>query len=132
VYGLEDALCVVVAGLEVTEYPVIEEPPVALAENGTDTVVPVPPSVAEPIVGACGTVLGTTEEEELEATEVPLAFVAVMVYVLAVPKFDSVIEIGLEVPVAVAVEEEVTVYPVIDFPPVAPAVNGTETDAEPE
>ena len=48
------------------------------------------------------------------------------------PKFDSVIEIGLEVPVAVAVEDEVTVYPVIVFPPDAPAVNGTETEAEPE
>jgi hypothetical protein len=37
--------------------------------------------------------------------------------------------IGLEEPVPVLPEDDVTVYPVIEEPPVAPAVNGTEIDA---
>jgi hypothetical protein len=47
--------------------------------NGIDTVVPVPPSVTVPIVGACGTVVGVAEEEAEEAVPVPLALVAVTV-----------------------------------------------------
>ena len=49
----------------------------------------------------------------------------------AVPKVLSEIVIGLEVPLEVAPEEEVTVYEEIVFPPEAPAVKGTDTDAEP-
>jgi hypothetical protein len=56
---------------------------------------------------------------------VPFVFVAVTVYVY-VPFTVSVTVTGL-VPVAVTPEEEVTVYPVIADPPVAPAVNVTVT-----
>jgi hypothetical protein len=52
------------------------EPPVAPAVNGTDTTPDVPPE-AVPIVGACGTVVAVTEEDALDAEEVPLALVAV-------------------------------------------------------
>jgi hypothetical protein len=105
------------------------EPPVAFAVNGTETTPEEPPE-AVPIVGACGTVVGVAEEEALDALDVPLALVAVTVYVRAVPTA-SEIRIGDEEPVAVPPEEEVTVYEVIVAPPVAPAVNGTDTLALP-
>lgn len=57
----------------------IADPPVALAVNGTETVVPVPPSIAVPIVGACGTVVAVTEADADDADEVPAAEVAVTV-----------------------------------------------------
>ena len=60
-------------------YPVIADPPVAPAVNGTETVVPVPPSVAVPTVGACGTVVAVTEADADEDEEVPAADVAVTV-----------------------------------------------------
>jgi hypothetical protein len=50
------------------------------------------------------------------------------VYVLDVPTASEIV-IGEDVPVAVPPEEDVTVYPVIDAPPVAFAVKGTETTA---
>jgi hypothetical protein len=93
-------------------------------------------AVTVPIVGACGIEAGTTELVAEEATEEPLAFVATTVYVLAVvvglPTV-SVTLIGLEAPVPVNPEEEVTVYPVIADPPFAAgAVNDTDVLAEPE
>jgi hypothetical protein len=39
------------------------------------------PAVAVPIVGACGTVVAVTDALAEDAVEVPLAFVAVIVYV---------------------------------------------------
>ena len=87
-----------------------------------------PTLVAVPIVGACGTVVGVTELEAEDAVEVPLAFVAVTVYVRAVPTA-SEIEMGLVEPVAVPPLDDVTVYEVIVEPPVALAVKGTETVA---
>ena len=39
--------------------------------------------------------------------------------------------IGLDDPVPVFPDEDVTVYPVMLEPPVAPAVNGTDTLADP-
>jgi hypothetical protein len=112
---------------DVAVYPVIVEPPVAPAVNGTDTTPEEPPE-AVPIVGACGTVEGVTEEDALEAEDVPLAFVAVTVYVRAVPTASAMV-IGLDEPVAVLPEEEVTVYEVIVAPPVAFVVKGTDTFA---
>jgi hypothetical protein len=56
-----------------------------------------------------------------------LALVAVTVYVRA-PEAISVTTIGLDAPVLVLPEEEVTVYPVIADPPVAPAVKVTLAD----
>jgi hypothetical protein len=50
---------------DVAVNPVIVEPPVALAVNGTDTTPDVPPE-AVPIVGACGTVVAVIEEDEAE------------------------------------------------------------------
>ena len=56
-----------------------------------------------------------------------MEFVAVTVNVYEVPFVSPVTVNGLEEPVAVNDPGlEVTVYPVIDAPPVAPAVNGTE------
>jgi hypothetical protein len=85
---------------------------------------------AEPIVGAVGTDTGRTEVLAEEATEVPLAFVAVIVYVLYVPTVSEIVN-GEVVPVAVKPLEDVTVYPVIAVPPVAPAVNCIDTVDDP-
>jgi hypothetical protein len=41
----------------------------------------VPVDVAVPIVGACGIVVAVTDPDALDATEVPLALVAVTEYV---------------------------------------------------
>jgi hypothetical protein len=60
-----------------------------------------------PIVGAPGTA-NTSEFDALDALDVPLAFVAVTVYV-RVPAAVSVITIGLEAPVLVIPEDDVTV-----------------------
>jgi hypothetical protein len=65
---------------DVAVYPVIAEPPVAPAVNGTETTPDVPP-VAVPIVGACGTVVAVIELDALEDAEVPAAEVAVTVNV---------------------------------------------------
>jgi hypothetical protein len=63
----------VLAGLEVIEYPVIEDPPVPFAENATDTC-KFPP-VTDVILGACGTVVAVTPDEADEAADVPYGLV---------------------------------------------------------
>ena len=75
----EDAPVPVAPEEEVTVYPVIAEPPVAPAVNATevDGLLQVPVT----LVGAAGTVVAVTDADALEADEVPLAFVAVIVYV---------------------------------------------------
>jgi hypothetical protein len=65
---------------DVTVYPVIEEFPVFGAVNGTDTTPEVPPD-AVPIVGAAGLDVGTTADVAADASDVPIAFVAVTVKV---------------------------------------------------
>jgi hypothetical protein len=75
------------------------------------------PNVAVPIVGASGTVAGTTELETAEAVLVPTAFVAVTVNVYVVPFVSPKTVIGDEPPVAVCPPLEVTVYEVIADPP---------------
>ena len=64
-------------GLEVTVYPVIAEPPVAPAVNGTE--IDAFPPVGDPTVGAAGTVVAVTPVDAELAVELPLAFVAVIV-----------------------------------------------------
>jgi hypothetical protein len=56
---------------EVAVNPVIVEPPVAFAVNGTDTTPDVPPE-AVPIVGACGTVVAVIDPEADVAGDVPV------------------------------------------------------------
>ena len=68
-------------GLEVTVYPVMVEPPVAFAVNVTDAVVPVPPSDAVPIVGACGTVVAVIDVDAEELGLVPVEFAPLTVKV---------------------------------------------------
>jgi hypothetical protein len=116
--------------LDVAVNVVTAEPPVALAVNGTVAVVPL--TVAVPIVGACGTDAGVTALLAADAVDTPLALVAVTVYVREVPApVVSETVIGLDDPVPVLPEEDVTVYPVMVDPPVAPPVNVTEVLAEP-
>ena len=67
-------------GDEVTEYPVMAEPPEPGAVHET-TDWPFAYEVAETPVGADGTVDGTAEAEAAEAAEGPLAFEAVTVNV---------------------------------------------------
>jgi hypothetical protein len=68
---------------EVTVYPVIVEPPVALAVNATlacGALSGCPPTfVTEVMVGACGTEEGVIDELVEEARLVPLALEAVTV-----------------------------------------------------
>jgi hypothetical protein len=74
--------------------------------------------VATTLVGAPGTVLGITEAEELEATELPALVVATTVNVYVVPLVKPVTTIGELEPEAVILSgEEVTVYPVMALPP---------------
>jgi hypothetical protein len=86
-------------GDEVTVNPVMVDPPVAPAVNGTDACPT--DAVAVPIVGACGTVVAVTDDDAADALLVPVEFVAVTVYVYAVADCSPVITIGLEVPLAV-------------------------------
>jgi hypothetical protein len=65
-----------------------------------------------------------------EAKLVPLALVAVTVYVLEIPTVSEIV-IGEVAPETVVALEDVAVKVVIDFPPVAPAVKTTPMFAEP-
>jgi len=102
---------------EVTVYEVMALPPL---EPGAENVIVASPfpRVAVPIVGAPGTVDGTTELLVPEEILVPNSFVAVTVNVYVVPFVKPVTIIG-DVP-AVPVnppELEVTVYEVMALPP---------------
>lgn len=66
--------------VQVTVYPVIELPPL-LAGGVNGTVAVVPDSVTVPIVGAPGTVAGTTLFDGSDAGPVPTEFVAATVHV---------------------------------------------------
>ena len=67
--GLEDPVAVTFPGDEVTVYPVIDEPPVAFAENAIDACA-LPP-VTEDTLGACGTVVAVTALDAELAAAVP-------------------------------------------------------------
>ena len=80
VTGLDAPVPVMELGEDVTVYPVIDEPPDAPAVKGTDAVVAAG-DVADPIVGACGTVVAVIELDALDAELIPIADVAVTVNV---------------------------------------------------
>jgi hypothetical protein len=106
---------------------VIADPPVAPAVNVNEA--DDSPPVAVPIVGACGTVVGVIADDDEELEEVPLVLVAVAVNVYSVPTNRPVTVTGLEDPVPTKFPgEDVTVYPVIESPPVALAVIGTDAE----
>jgi hypothetical protein len=86
-------------GLDVTVNPVIEEPPVAFAENAIDACKF--PFVTELIVGAAGTVVAVTAVLADEAADVPYALDAVTVYVYCVLEARLVTVIGDDVAVNV-------------------------------
>jgi hypothetical protein len=69
----------VLAGDEVIEYPVIDDPPLAFSENATDACAF--PPVTDVILGACGTVVAVTPVEADDADDVPYGDVATTVYV---------------------------------------------------
>lgn len=77
------------------------EPPVAFAVKATVAVVPVPKSVAVPIVGACGTVVAVIDEDAELAVDVPPALVAVAVKVYEVALCNPVTVTGEDAPVPV-------------------------------
>jgi hypothetical protein len=86
--------------LEVTVYVVMAEPP--LLTGALNVIVASPlPAVAVPIVGASGTVAGTTELLVPDAVLVPMLFVAVTVKVYVVPLVRPVMVIGEDPPYAV-------------------------------
>jgi hypothetical protein len=80
IIGLAEPVPVKPPGSEVTVYPVIAEPP-SLAGAVNVTVACAFPAVADPIVGAPGTVDGVTALEAALTGPVPLALVAVTVKV---------------------------------------------------
>jgi hypothetical protein len=77
----------------------MDEPPVAFAENATDTCAFSP--ATDVIVGACGTVVAVTPAEAADADDVPYGDVAETVYVYCVLDARPVTLIGEDVPVNV-------------------------------
>jgi len=83
----EVPVAVILPGLDVTVYEVIDFPPVAFEDIATEIAPPDTPPifVTEVIVGACGTEVGVTEFDAELATEFPYEFVATTLKVYAVP-----------------------------------------------
>jgi hypothetical protein len=73
VIGDDAPVAVILPGLDVTVY-VADTPPVAPGVNETEACAF--PSVAVPIVGACGTVVAVTPDEAELAEDVPVLFLA--------------------------------------------------------
>ena len=114
-------------GDDVTVYPVIDAPPVTGADHETTTC-PLPAEADTP-VGAPGTVDGVALEEAVDAAPVPDAFVAVTVNVYAVPFVNPVtVQLTDEVVHWNEPGDDVTVYPVIDAPPVLDGAVHDTTD----
>ena len=107
------------AGVAVTVYPVIADPPVFVGAEKLTVALPLLP-LAEMLVGVPGAVIGdVTADEASDGVPAPTALVALTVYVYATPFVKPVTVIGEDVPVAVIPPgEAVTVYPVIADPPV--------------
>jgi hypothetical protein len=98
--GEEVPLAVNPPVFEVTVYRVIDEPP--FDTGAVNEIVACPfPETAVTLVGASGTVDGTTELLVLDAILVPFVFVAVTVKVYVVPFVRPVIVIGVDPPFAV-------------------------------
>jgi hypothetical protein len=88
-------------GDEVAVYADTALPPVAPAVYVTVAEVPVPPSAAVPIVGACGTVVAVMLLDATDAELVPIALVAVTVKVYEVDDCKPVTVKGDDAPDAV-------------------------------
>jgi hypothetical protein len=73
------------AGEEVTEYPVMADPPLEVGAVNVTVAVPDALLVAVNVVGAPGTVAGVTAKEEVEASDVETPLLAVTANVYAVP-----------------------------------------------
>jgi hypothetical protein len=99
VYGEDDAVCVVVTGFEIIEYPVIVEPPVA--PGVIVSVADVADAATALRLGAAGTVVAVTALLADEAADVPYALDAVTVYVYCVLEARFVTVIGDDVAVNV-------------------------------
>jgi hypothetical protein len=109
---------------DVTVYPVIVAPPLFVGAT-KDTIAWALPPTAVGAAGAFGTVAGVTELDWVLETELPILFVATTVNVYAVPFVNPSTVRGEEAPLAVNPPvDDVTVYPVIDVPPVF--VGGTK------
>jgi hypothetical protein len=117
VTGDEPPVAVKPPVLEVTVYDVTADPP--LFTGGVNEIVAWPlPATAVTLVGAFGTVAGTIVLLVEEAILVPTLFVAVTVNVYVVPFVKPVTVNGDDPPLAVKLPVfEVTVYDVIDAPP---------------
>ena len=65
-------------------YPVIVDPPLFVGAVNVITTLPFP-AAAVTFVGAFGTVEGVKEDDEVEAADVPMPFIATTLNVYAVP-----------------------------------------------
>jgi hypothetical protein len=105
VIGLLEPVAVTPPGEDVTVY---DDAP---ADAVNDTTADALPGAALTFVGADGTASGVTAVDALDAEDVPVPFVAVIVNVYAVPLVKPLTVIGLDVPVAVIPPgDDVTVY----------------------
>ena len=123
VIEVADPFAVLPPDVEVTVYEVIGLPPFNAGAAKLTVACPLP-AVAVTFVGAPGTVaiddVGVTLFDGADASPTPCPFVAATVKVYAVPLVRPVTVIGLAVPVAVLLPDvEVTVYKVIELPPLA-------------
>ena len=101
----------------VTVYAVIVAPPFEAGAVQV-TVAEALPATAETVLGALGAVAGITGADKSEATELPMAFFAITVNVIAVPLVNPLIVAVKTLPTFSAVPMDgVTVYPVIAEPP---------------
>jgi hypothetical protein len=123
----EDPVPVNPPGEDVAVY-VTDSPPVAPAVYAT-VAVALPP-VTAPIVGACGTVVAVTEDEEELSEDVPALFVAVTAYVYPVDDCKPVTIIGELVPLAVYEPGVDVTVKLAGTPPVS-VTGENATDADP-
>ena len=93
-----DVVSVVVDGIDVIEYSVIEDPPVP---PGVIVISADADLATADILGAAGTVVAVTPDEADEAEDVPYALDAVTVYVYCVLDASPVTVTGDDVPVNV-------------------------------
>jgi len=110
-------VAVILPGFEVTVYEVIVFPPLDAGADH-DTVTCPTSGTKVVIVGAPGTVYGVTEEDAVDALELPALLVAITVNVYGVPLLNPVTVALVPDEVAVILPGlDVTVYKVIAFPP---------------
>jgi hypothetical protein len=115
-------------GDDVAVYTETADPPVAPAVYST--VALAFPEVTAPIVGACGTVVAVTEDDEALEAVVPALFVAVTAYVYPVDDCKPVTTIGELVPLAVYEPGVDVTVKLAGAPPVS-VTGENATDADP-